>query len=365
MPLELKKATPVMTSCRLPVWAFAAILLCHPFFFPSSPLAQPRLNLSPAQEQLQAAVDNLDAGAIREAVRAGADPNYRYGGRGRSVLGMAGSKQLFDADERVAAETEERLIAFYDVLFEIGARLRSYDRDILHAPAIKGAARVAKYLLERGANPNGEDGDGRTPVILATRYGHPGVVSVLVAGGAKPLDSATEAQIRMIAAAERGDQVALRSELTRGADVNRRGPTGETALVEAVSGGMLRGGNIILVRELLRLGANPNVSGRFIGESSPLHVAVFNNEKGFERDNGPATVDALLKAGAHVSSAAFNGKQTPLHVAAKRQNTKAAALLLKAGAKVMPRDEDGKTPLDLAESQAMIELLKAHGAKEQ
>jgi len=39
--------------------------------------------------------------------------------------------------------------------------------------------------------------------------------------------------------------------------------------------------------------------------------------------------------------------------------------LLKAGAKVMPRDEDGKTPLDLAESSAMIELLKSRGAKEQ
>jgi len=39
--------------------------------------------------------------------------------------------------------------------------------------------------------------------------------------------------------------------------------------------------------------------------------------------------------------------------------------LLKAGAKVMPRDEDGKTPLDLALSSAMIELLKAYGAREQ
>lgn len=347
------------------VWARAAILLGYLSAFANSPLAQPRLDLSPAQAQLGAAVDNLDTSAVREAVRAGADPNYRYGGRGLSVLGTVGTKVLLGVDERITPETEQRLIAIYDVLFELGARLRAYDRDILHGPAIAGAPRVAKYLLERGANPNGEDGDGNTPVILATKYGHTEVVSVLVASGARPLDSATEAQIRMIAAAGRGDLVALRRELTRGADVNRKSPTGETALVEAVRGGAFRGGNLIMVRELLKLGANPNVSGRFIGESSPLHTAVFNNEKNFESDNGPAIVDALLKAGAYVSSIAFHRKHTPLHVAARMQNTKAAILLLKAGAKVMPRDEDGKTPLDLAESSAMIELLKVHGAKEQ
>ncbi len=342
-----------------------SICVSHLFVFASPSAAQPRLELSPAQAQLHVAVDNLDTSAVREAVRAGADPNYRYGGRGLSVLGTVGTKVLLGVDQRVTPETEEQLIAIYDVLFELGARLRAYDRDILHGPAIAGAPRVAKYLLERGANPNGEDGDGNTPVILATKYGHPAVVTVLLAGGAKPLDAATEAQIRMIAAAGRGDLVALRRELTRGADVNRKSPTGETALVEAVRGGMFRGGNLIMVRELLKLGANPNVGGRFIGESSPLHAAVFNNEKKFESDNGPAMVDALLRAGAHVSSPAFHRKQTPLHVAARMQNTKAAILLLKAGAKVMPRDEDGKTPLDLAESSAMIELLKAHGAKEQ
>jgi len=352
----------------------AAILLGQGFVFTRSPLAQPRLDLSSAQAQLSAAVDNLDTNAAREAVRAGADPNYRYGPRGHSVLGTVGFNvrglpvqvPLPGLRARVTAETETRIIAIYEALFELGARLRSYDRGILLTPAYLGAPRVTKYLLERGANPNGENDDGDTPIILATEYGHPEVVSVLVAGGATPLDPATEAQVRMIAAAERGDLVALRRELTRGADVNRKSPTGKTALVAAIRGGVfIRGGNVIMLRELLKRSANPNVSGRFIGESSPLHAAVFRNEKDFESDNGPAIVDALLKAGAHVSSIAFHRKQTPLHVAAHLQNTKAAILLLKAGAKVMPKDEDGKTPLDLAESSAMIELLKAHGAKEQ
>jgi uncharacterized protein len=169
----------------------------------------------------------------------------------------------------------------------------------------------------------------------------------------------------MITAAGRGDLVAFRRELSRGAEVNLKSPSGETALVEAIRGGVFKGGNLLVVRELLKLGANPNLAGRFIGDTSPLHAAVFNNEQNFERDNGPAIVEALLKAGGHVSSTSYYRQQTPLHVAAGSQNTKGAALLLKAGAKVMPRDEDGKTPLDLAQSSSMIELLKAYGAKEQ
>ena len=57
-------------------------------------------------------------------------------------------------------------------------------------------------------------------------------------------------------------------------------------------------------------------------------------------------------------------KQTPLHHAARMDNAKAAALLLKAGAKIMPRDANGKTPLDLAEAGPVIQLLKAAGAVE-
>ena len=56
--------------------------------------------------------------------------------------------------------------------------------------------------------------------------------------------------------------------------------------------------------------------------------------------------------------------QTPLHIAAERNHLFAAQLLLKAGAKVMPRDTLGKTPLDLAVSGDMIKLLKSYGAIE-
>jgi len=103
-----------------------------------------------------------------------------------------------------------------------------------------GAPRVTKYLLERGANPNGENDDGDTPIILANRYGHPEVVSVLVAGGASrlTLPPRPRSDDRCCRTWRPG---ALRRELTRGADVNRKSPTGKTALVAAIRGGVSSG----------------------------------------------------------------------------------------------------------------------------
>ena len=113
----------------------------------------------------------------------------------------------------------------------------------------------------------------------------------------------------------------------------------------------------------MRLGADPNLKGGF---QTPLHTVVLTREDLFEEDNGPAIVKALLKAGAHVSSTGtgFAREQTPLHIAARLQNAKAVRILLEAGAKVMPRDANGKTPLDYAEAAPVIELLKSYGAKE-
>ncbi len=52
------------------------------------------------------------------------------------------------------------------------------------------------------------------------------------------------------------------------------------------------------------------------------------------------------------------------YVAARINNVGAAEILIKDGAKVMPKNRLGKTPLDYAESAAMIRLLKENGAIE-
>ena len=75
------------------------------------------------------------------------------------------------------------------------------------------------------------------------------------------------------------------------------------------------------------------------------------------------TIEALLKAGAHVSARDQFGR-APLHIAAEYNNLIGADMLIEAGAKLMDKDDKGKTPLDYAESAGMIKLLKSHGATE-
>lgn len=308
------------------------------------------------------ALRDLDFYAVRKALSEGADPNERYGGTGLSAIHQVTIMPFFGSDAEGAAlnQLEEKAILVLEVLFKAGAEIRYYDKESLHGPAMYGANILAKYLLDRGADPNGADRDGNTPVILATKYGHPETVELLIQHGAKPLAESTTAQIRFVVAARRGDLIAMRKELSKGANVNRRTPTKETALLEAISNH-----HFMVVKELLSLGADPNLSGSSIGTlESPLHAAVFKNRVMFKYSNGAEIVKLLLKNGAHVSSTDAYKRQTPLHLAARVNNEIATKILLEAGSKIMPRDADGNTPLDLAEAGPVIKLLKSYGAEE-
>ena len=66
----------------------------------------------------------------------------------------------------------------------------------------------------------------------------------------------------------------------------------------------------------------------------------------------------LLDHGGKVAHRDSSGR-TALHIAAKFNNLVAAEILIAQGATIMPRDNSGKTPLDYAESAAMINFLES------
>ena len=241
--------------------------------------------------------------------------------------------------------------------------------NVFSIPISSGARFVTKYLLDRGADPNKPLSDGYTPVMRATKGGLSDIVDLLIKYGAKPLDPATSSQLRFLRAAGRGDLIAIKRELRKGAQVNRLSPAGETALIEAIKGFPLRSRSTVseTVRLLLRLGADPNMKGSGScvgGRGSPLHAIVCFDVSRFETIGGAEIMEVLLKDGAYVSSVMSFSRWTPLHLAAMDQNAKAVKILLEAGAKVMSRGKGGKTPLDYAEAGPVIKLLKAYGAKE-
>ena len=165
------------------------------------------------------------------------------------------------------------------------------------------------------------------------------------------------------------DDLKIRYE--KGARVNFRNDNGETVLINVLKG-PYDNETFLKLEYLLSIGAHVNFKGRTetSPNTTPLDAAVWYSSSIFKSEtasNNAYYAEQILKylidKGAYVSGADDSGG-TPLHTAAKSGNLIAARLLLEAGAEVMPKDYDGKTPLDFAESGEFIQLLKKHGAVE-
>ncbi|MHC4269709.1 MAG: ankyrin repeat domain-containing protein [Planctomycetota bacterium] len=299
----------------------------------------------------------LDIEEVSKLLEEGADPNERCSRTGRSTLNRTiGGLLVADAMGTISPQVEEKAIKVLELLFNAGAEIRPDDNSILHGPVIAGAKNVTKYLLDKGANYNGLDDRGNTPLTLAAEFKHPEIIELLEQYGAEPLDDSINEQIILISAARRGDLAAVKQSLSDGALVNGKNQSGETALTVAI-----REGRLTVVEELLSSGADPNLSGPYIGLGySPLHLAVFKPRSSFEYGAAVEILITLLENGADVSSDNGYKKQTPLHIAVEMNNEIAVRILIEAGSKVLVRDDDGMTPLDYAESESIINLFKSY-----
>lgn len=316
-----------------------------------------------SKERYADALDRLNVAAVREALKAGADPNERWtagegmqfhvSGKDLTAIDRAVRPMIWDTTRPVRHTTQERVIQVLKVLFDAGATITAYDKTILHLPAIVGAQEVARFLSDRGADPNGSDAEGNTPITLATKYGRAEMIKLLIDHGARPLDPVMSSQIKFIAAASNGDLRGMTQELSKGAMPNGKNTASETALVEAIQRGGAKA-----VEWLLSKGADPNLPGRTAnGMCAPLQVAVF--EVGLkpeepsilasskeDKQSAREVVKLLLKARADVSSSVCYKNWTSLHVAAYVNDIPILKLLLEAGASVATQDLEGKTPLD-------------------
>jgi len=99
--------------------------------------------------------------------------------------------------------------------------------------SVTGRSAVANLLLERGAEVNAKDNNGRTALMEAAKVGHPDVVQLLLDNRAEVNTSDFKGNTALILAAWMVQTDVVKLLLAKGAEVNTTNNTGETALVRA------------------------------------------------------------------------------------------------------------------------------------
>ena len=128
---------------------------------------------------------------------------------------------------------------------------------------------------------------------------------------------------------------------------------GRTLLHEAAAAG-----NLAIVEQLLKLGADPNAA------DGGSHIPLYSVGNECAAGGGPV-VRALVEGGAQVDACDGVKRCTALHMAARRGNTQVAGALLDCGADIEARDSLGETPRRRAVNCGKTEvasLLLSRGA---
>ena len=249
----------------------------------------------------------------------------------------------------------------------------------LHSAASAGDVKRVKELLEKGADPNARDEDGRTPLYWAAFRGHVEVVKLLLEHGADPNAEDEAGRTPLHAAMFYGcievakhvymhclqqRQVSLvevvKLLLQHGADPDARDKYGRTPLHDAACLG-----HVEIVKLLLELGADPNAQDK--NGETPLHTAL--SRCNVEVVKRLEVVKLLLEHGADPTVKDRN-RNTPLDVA-RREGHRAIVSLIEGWIEEWlrrrrkPVEVGGATPLSFAINHCnanVIKLLLKRGA---
>lgn len=206
-----------------------------------------------------------------------------------------------------------------------------------------------RRLLQLGADPNTVEGT-TTPLIAAAKRNHTTIVDILLSAGAKVDLQTTWGNITALqAAASSGNTAILLTLLEAGADPNIKDSNGMTALHHASSNGGVKD-----VDALIKKGGDISSVGN---GKTPLHYAAWGSN--------PLVVELLLKEGAKLDPESIPDKDTPLALAAMRNQDDVMKVLLTAKAEIDHKNRDNFTALHWAAHFGhirAIEILIDNGA---
>lgn len=288
------------------------------------------------------------------------------------VAGAAAAGEIHEAVESGDLATVK------DLIEKDAALLESRDGDgstPLHIACIKGHLELARYLLEKGADPLAGDNENSTPLHIAAIGGNTATAQLF-------LDRNIDIDIRddngmtpLLFAGYRRQQEMIEFLIPKGADINAK-TTGGGTMIHAAS----YSGNIDLLRSLIAGNADVNVGPDRYG-LAPLAAATYRCHTDAARillDNGadpnptgenvqlPLEITCvsnceeilklLLEKGAHADGI---GDKTgaPLVTAALEGKTNMVRTLIDHGADINCRTEFGWTPLNGAAHSGEPEII--------
>lgn len=237
------------------------------------------------------------------------------------------------------------------LLLAHGADIAAHGHAALLYAAWYGQEAVARLLLENGVLVDDPSDNGTTPLIGAARCGYDAVLQLLLRNGASVHARDEVQSTALMEAAASGHDTTVRLLVDNGACVEDKDEEGVTPLINAC-----RDGNGILVHYLLEAGAG--INSQTEDGYTPLYYALERRHEHVER--------ILLENGARVDLRIKDG-QPLLNYAAMEcyPASPFAKLLLKYGADVHARDDNGRTALWEAVAAGdtdLVQLLLDHGS---
>lgn len=242
-------------------------------------------------------------------------------------------------------------------LLMMGTRIGG--EDLISKPDISLAIRsghvgVVALLLDYGADIEGRTPYSmETPLMEATRLGHHAIARVLLQRGADTQSTDVEGKSSLHIACERGDEafVVLLLEHQRASIEQKCSKSTDTPLHLAT-----RSGQTVIVDLLIERGAKINAANSE-GET-PLHLA--------SKLLDDKIAKLLLKGGAETETKETSMRRTPLHIAAEKGNLAVARALLQSKAHANTGGgKCGVTALHLAAEHGhaeIVSLLVSYGA---
>jgi hypothetical protein len=188
----------------------------------------------------------------------------------------------------------------------------------------------------------------RDELVFAATSGNADDVRRALADGADPNRMGQDGLTALMWAAASGDARSMEHLINAGADLRAAAPTGVTALILAS-----QHGKFDAVKLLLDKGVEP--THRTANGPTPLYAAAsFGHEH---------VIALLLKRGADVNARSSQGRTALMVAASQTASTREGiARLLRAGANPNDRDEDGNTAKDEATSAGREDFLELFDA---